>query len=113
MNQQPAKPRRLLLVTYYFPPSAAVAAYRMLGFARHLPACGWQVGVVAPPVVPQEPVDESLTQRVPPDTAFFSTPYPTSLPARSLEDTFTTASGCPARWLQQFGLSTNLSRMRS
>jgi glycosyltransferase involved in cell wall biosynthesis len=82
MNQQPAEPRRLLLVTYYFPPSAAVAAYRMLGFARHLPAFGWQVGVVAPPSVPYEPVDETLTKRVPPDTAYFTAPYPSSLPAR-------------------------------
>jgi glycosyltransferase involved in cell wall biosynthesis len=82
MNQQPHRPHRLLMVTYHFPPSGAVATYRMLGFARHLPQHGWRVGVVAPPRLPGEPVDEALLQRVPPETAIFSAPYPQSLPAR-------------------------------
>ena len=41
--------RRLLLVTYHFPPSAASGTFRMLGFTRHLPHFGWRVHVVAPP----------------------------------------------------------------
>ena len=49
MNYPPPRPRRLLIVTYHFPPSAAVAVYRMLGFAQHLPRHGWQVGFVTPP----------------------------------------------------------------
>jgi glycosyltransferase involved in cell wall biosynthesis len=74
--------RKLLIVTYHFPPSAAVATFRMLGFARHLPRFGWQVGVVAPPRVPDEPVDEALVQRVPAETTVFSVPYPDSWPVR-------------------------------
>jgi glycosyltransferase involved in cell wall biosynthesis len=82
MNDGPARPRRLLIVTYHFPPSAAVAVFRMLGFARHLPRYGWQVGVVAPPRLPDEPVDEALLQRVPAQTTIFAAPYPNSLPAK-------------------------------
>ena len=76
MNYPPPRPRRLLIVTYHFPPSAAVAVYRMLGFAQHLPRHGWQVGFVTPPLVPREPVDEALLQRVPPVTTVFTAPYP-------------------------------------
>src|SRR5205823_2572694 len=71
-----------LIVTYHFPPSGAVAVYRMLGFAQHLPRHGWEVGFVAPPLVPHEPVDEALLQRVPPHTAVFCAPYPRGLLAR-------------------------------
>ena len=51
MNHPPARPRRVLIVTYHLPPSGAVAVYRMLGFAQHLPRHGWEVGFVAPPLV--------------------------------------------------------------
>src|SRR5579862_4484150 len=74
--------RRLLLVTYHFPPSAAVATFRMIGFARHLPRFGWQVGVVAPPRVPEEPVDEALVESIPQDTTVFSAPYPQNLASK-------------------------------
>jgi glycosyltransferase involved in cell wall biosynthesis len=73
---------KLLIVTYHFPPSGAVAVFRMLGFARHLPLCGWQVGVVAPPRMPGEPVDETLVQYVPPETTVFPVSYPNSWPVR-------------------------------
>jgi glycosyltransferase involved in cell wall biosynthesis len=74
--------RKLLIITYHFPPSGAVAVFRMLGFARHLPRFGWQVGVVAPPTLPYEPVDEALLQRVPRETEVFPAAFPRSLPAR-------------------------------
>ncbi|MBX9584270.1 MAG: glycosyltransferase, partial [Gemmataceae bacterium] len=67
---------RLLIVTYHFPPSAASGAYRLLGFARHLPAAGWAVSVVAPPGVPWEPSDPALAARVPAGTDVWSAPYP-------------------------------------
>ncbi len=57
--------RKLLILTYHFPPSAAGGAFRMLGFAEHLPQFGWQCVVVAPPRLPWEPTDEALLQRVP------------------------------------------------
>jgi glycosyltransferase involved in cell wall biosynthesis len=75
--------RRLLILTFHFPPSRAVAVFRMLGFAQHLPRCGWQVGVLAPPDLPWEPLDDALRGRVPPETAQFSVPYPRGLLART------------------------------
>jgi glycosyltransferase involved in cell wall biosynthesis len=76
------RPRRVLLVTCYFPPTGAVAAFRLLSFARHLPHSGWEVGVVAPGRMPCEPCDEALARQVPPETIVFSVPFPNSLPAR-------------------------------
>lgn len=38
--------RNVLLITEDFPPSSGIAAQRMIGFARHLPAAGWQPHVL-------------------------------------------------------------------
>jgi glycosyltransferase involved in cell wall biosynthesis len=70
------KLRTLLLATYHFPPSAASGSFRLLGFARHLPAFGWRTVVVAPPRLPFEPVDDELGRKVPPGTAVYSVPFP-------------------------------------
>ena len=71
--------RKLLILTYHFPPSAASGTYRMLGFARHLPQFSWQCVVVAPPRTPWDPTDEGLSRRVPPDTAVYHVHYPNGL----------------------------------
>ncbi|HYT94638.1 MAG TPA: glycosyltransferase family 4 protein [Gemmataceae bacterium] len=68
--------RKLLLVTYYFPPCAASGTFRALGFARHLPKFGWQPVVVAPPRIPWEPLDEGLLRQVPPETPMYRPAYP-------------------------------------
>ena len=70
------KPRTLLLATYHFPPSAASGSFRLLGFARHLLAHGWRTVVVAPPLMPFEPVDEKLARQVPRETVVYPVPYP-------------------------------------
>jgi len=67
--------RKVLLVTYHFPPSGAVAVYRMLGLVKHLPRFGWQPVVVAPPRVPWEPEDQSLLAQVPADTPIERVPF--------------------------------------
>jgi len=69
--------RKLLILTYHFPPSAASGTFRMLGFVQHLPHFGWQCVVVAPPVLAWEPTDEVLLGRVPPETAVYPIPFPT------------------------------------
>lgn len=66
----------LLLSTYHFPPSAAVAVYRMLGLVRYLPDFDWRVVVVAPPEMPDEPVDPALFERVPAGTTVVHVPFP-------------------------------------
>jgi glycosyltransferase involved in cell wall biosynthesis len=67
---------RVLLITYYFPPQAAVAVHRMIGLVRHLPRLGWEPTVLAPPSTPWEPTDETLLARVPPGTEVVSVPFP-------------------------------------
>lgn len=39
---------RVLLFAYYFPPMGGIGSLRALGFARHLPAAGVDVSVIAP-----------------------------------------------------------------
>src|SRR5437870_4111524 len=68
--------RKLLLLTYHFPPTAASGTFRILGFARHLPSYGWQPVVVAPPQLPWEPIDEELVRHVPPEVIVNPVPYP-------------------------------------
>jgi glycosyltransferase involved in cell wall biosynthesis len=72
--------RRVLIVTYHFPPSAASGTFRLLGFARHLPRHGWQVHVVAPPEMPWDPVDPALSAQVPAGTGYEAVPYPRQAP---------------------------------
>ena len=82
---QPTPRRTVLMVTYHFPPSAASGSFRLLGFARHLPRCGWDVAVVAPPAQPWEPVDPDLAAQVPPETTVARVRHlegPWALPAR-------------------------------
>lgn len=72
--------KKVLLITYHFPPSAASGAFRLLGFAKHLPSAGWQPLVVAPPQLPWEPVDPQMSWQVPSDAVVQSVPYPASAP---------------------------------
>ena len=76
--------RNVMIVTYHFPPSSASGSFRMLGFARNLPAHGWRSTVVAPPSLPWEPVDPALAGRVPAGTAVYPVPYTTSRVVRKL-----------------------------
>ena len=55
----------ILIISPFFPPSAASGAHRMLGFARHLPKLDWDVSVVASGPIPWEPNDEALAQFCP------------------------------------------------
>ena len=72
------------MLTYHFPPSAASGSFRLLGFARHLPARGWRTAVVAPPGLPWEPVDPGLLARVPAETVVYRVPYVKTRLARKL-----------------------------
>ena len=72
--------KKILLITYHFPPSAASGTFRLLGFARHLPAFGWQPLVVAPPSLPWEPIDPHLLEQVPDETIVRQVPYPAAAP---------------------------------
>ena len=68
--------RKLLILTYHFPPSAASGTFRMLGFAEHLLQFGWKCVVVAPPGLPWEPNDDALLGRIPAETVVYPVPFP-------------------------------------
>ncbi|MFZ4700438.1 MAG: glycosyltransferase [Candidatus Methylumidiphilus sp.] len=67
--------KNLLIITYHFPPSAAVGGLRLLGFSRHLPKFGWQTEVIAPPKIPWEPVDPALLGQVPAEAVLHAVPF--------------------------------------
>lgn len=60
--------RRVLFVSYLFPPTGGVGVQRITKFVKHLPACGWTPSVLtaANPSVPLR--DETLCRDVPPGT---------------------------------------------
>jgi glycosyltransferase involved in cell wall biosynthesis len=76
--------KRVLLITYHFPPSSAVGGLRLLGFTRHLPGCGWGADVVAPPVCVYEQADAGLLRLVPEETRRFDIPFPDTRMTRML-----------------------------
>jgi glycosyltransferase involved in cell wall biosynthesis len=76
--------RKLLIVTYYFPPSAESGAFRMLGFARHLSKFGWEPIVVAAFGKASEPVDRDLLSRVKPEASVHHVHYPQGRLARAV-----------------------------
>lgn len=55
-------PRRVLLVTYEFPPSAGGGVQRVAKFAKHLPSAGWRVDVLCAEPIPGRPRDDSLLE---------------------------------------------------
>ena len=74
--------KRVLLVTGYFPPCATSGTHRGVAFARHLPANGWQVAVIAPPSDTWEKNDPGLMRQVPRETRLHHVPYPEGIGAR-------------------------------
>ncbi len=90
--------RKLLLVTYHFPPSAASGTFRMLGFARHLPRYGWDAVVVAPPHGLWDARDEALALQVPAETVVYRVPYPRGLVARVVRRFLPNAMWLPRAW---------------
>ncbi len=57
---------RLLVITYYWPPSGGSGVQRWLKFAKYLPAQGWTPVIVAPLAADYPVVDESLEADVDP-----------------------------------------------
>lgn len=61
-----AAQRRVLLIAYHFPPDAAsTGRLRTLGFARHLPAFGWQPAVLTANTRAYTRLDEAGTEDIP------------------------------------------------
>ena len=60
--------KRLLLVSYFFPPAAGGGVARALSFARHLPRHGWQVSVICADPAAAPLRDASRDARLPEGT---------------------------------------------
>ena len=67
--------KRILLISYYFPPSGGSGVQRMLKFARYLPSYGWlpTVLTVDPKFAAFPSTDESLLQEIPPEVKVIRT----------------------------------------
>src|SRR6266849_5520521 len=89
--------KKILLITYHFPPSAASGTFRLLGFARHLPAFDWRPLVVAPPSLPWEPIDPDLVAQIPGEAIVHPVPYPIGAP-RLLRKFAQNAIWLPRAW---------------
>ena len=57
--------RRVLMVTYFFPPLGGGGIQRVLKFATYLPRAGWQPVVVTPRNADYEPMDPDLVSKIP------------------------------------------------
>lgn len=59
--------KRVLLISYYFPPSGGSGVQRILKFARYLPHCGWlpTILTVDPNYAAFPSIDDSLLEEVP------------------------------------------------
>jgi len=66
--------KRVLIITYYWPPSGGAGVQRWLKFSKYLPDFGWQP-VVYTPENPESPVDDpSLQKDIHPDTEIIRKP---------------------------------------
>jgi glycosyltransferase involved in cell wall biosynthesis len=101
--------RRLLLLSYFFPPLAGGGVHRALAVARHLPALGWEVTVVCAGEEDYWVRDASLLEEVPERTEVLRVPRggPAALGMRGLgggsgrrPSGLTAALRAAASWLQ-------------
>lgn len=66
--------RRVLVITYYWPPAGGAGVQRWLKFVKYLSMMGWEA-LVYTPLNPENPVeDKSLLDEIPPGTTIIKTP---------------------------------------
>ena len=57
--------KRVLIITYYWPPSGGSGVQRWVKFARYLPELGWQPVIYTPENPELTSVDTSLEDEIP------------------------------------------------
>src|SRR3954470_9618350 len=77
-DETPGLSRRLLLLSYHFPPSVLVGGMRWLQMSRYLAEKGWGLDVVAGDFNKVAVRDEVLLRALPPNVRIFSAPEPES-----------------------------------
>ena len=65
--------KRVLIISYYWPPTGGSGVQRWVKFAKYLPSEGWQPVVYTPENPEQLAVDESLGAELPADTEIVKT----------------------------------------
>lgn len=63
--------RKVLFITYYFPPSGGAGVQRSLKFVKYLPEFGWEPIVLAPQDADYPAYDESLLKEIPKSTKIY------------------------------------------
>lgn len=66
--------KRILIISYYWPPTGGSGVQRWVKFAKYLPSFGWQPVVYTPSNPERLAVDESLLKEVPPEAEIITTP---------------------------------------
>ena len=66
--------RRVLIISYYWPPTGGSGVQRWVKFAKYLPSLGWQPVVYTPSNPEQLAVDESLLAEIPPEVEVLKQP---------------------------------------
>jgi glycosyltransferase involved in cell wall biosynthesis len=66
--------KRILIITYYWPPSGGGGVMRWLKFAKYLPSAGWQPVIFTPQNPDPSVTDESLAREIPPEVLILKLP---------------------------------------
>jgi glycosyltransferase involved in cell wall biosynthesis len=74
LNLKPETLNKILIITYYWPPSGGSGVQRWLKFVKYLPASGWKPYVVAPENPSFTIRDETLLNDVPPEAKIVRLP---------------------------------------
>jgi glycosyltransferase involved in cell wall biosynthesis len=69
-------PNKVLIITYYWPPSGGAGVQRWLKFAKYLPEYGWEpiILTVDPAYAAYPVIDSSLNENLPESVKVFATP---------------------------------------
>jgi glycosyltransferase involved in cell wall biosynthesis len=66
--------KRVLIITYYWPPAGGGGVMRWLKMSKYLPDWGWQSVICTPENPDSSVLDESLLQEVPPEAEILKVP---------------------------------------
>jgi hypothetical protein len=67
--------KKVLIITYYWPPGSGAGVQRWLKFSKYLPAFGWEpvILTVNPKFATYSAIDYSLENEISPDIKIFKT----------------------------------------
>ncbi len=85
--------RRVLIVSFYFPPAGGGGVQRVLKLCKHLPEAGWDVEVLAPDDPRWVAVDPGLAAEIPPGTVVHRARYRGPSQERAPEERLRSARG--------------------